>query len=218
MRLRLRWWRELFFLGALLFSLAALLPLRFAIETLAFAQKGLTARQAEGSVWLGALADARFGTIPLGDVATRLRALPLLAGRARLDLDQEGDGLKAGVTVSRHGVGIDDASGTIEAPGLAGLPPSTLELADVSVRFADGLCAAAEGLVRSRLAGEMGGAPISASFSGEARCDGPALLLPLASPSGDRLDGRLVADGRYRLEAVMRLGDMPYSERLEGRF
>ena len=217
MRLRLRWWRELLFLGALLFSLIALLPLRFALDRLGFADKGLAARQAEGSVWLGALAEARFGAVPLGDVATRLRVLPLLAGRARLDLARQGDGLHAGLTLSRHGFGIDDASGTLEAPALAGLPPPALDLADVSIRFGDGLCAAAEGLVTARFAGELAGVPLAAGFSGEARCDGPALLLPLASRSGtDRLDVRLFADGRYRLDAALRPGGAPYSTRLEG--
>ena len=218
MKLRLRWWRELFFLGALLFALVALLPLRFALDWLGFADKGLTAGQADGSVWAGALSGARFGTVPLGDVGTRLRLLPLLTGRARLDLDQS-DGLKAGVTVSRHGVGIDDASGMIEVPGLAGLPPATLDLADLSVRFGDGLCASADGLVKARMAGELGGVPLAGGYSGQARCEGPALLLPLARQSGtDRLNVRLFADGRYRIDANMRQGGLPYSQRFEGRF
>jgi general secretion pathway protein N len=218
MRLRLRWWRELFFLGALLFSLVALLPLRVALDSLGFADRGLAARQADGSVWLGALAGARFGTVELGDVGTRLQVLPLVVGRARLDLE-EADGFSAGVTVSRHGAGIDDASGTIEVPGLAGLPPATLDLADVSVRFGDGLCASAEGLVKARMTGELGGAPLAGGYSGQARCDGPALLLPLASQSGaDRLDVRLFADGRYRVDANLRPGGVPYSERFEGSF
>jgi general secretion pathway protein N len=219
MRLRPRWWRELFFLGALLFSLVALLPLRVALDRLGFAERGLTARQAKGSVWLGALADARFGTIPLGDAGTRLRLLPLLAGRARLDLRAEGEGLRAGVTASRHGFGIDDATGTLEAPALAGLPPATLDLADLSVRFGDGLCTAADGRVQARLTGELAGAPLAAALSGEARCEGPALLLPLVSGSGrERLAVRLFADGRYRIDAAMVPGGMPYSERFEGRF
>jgi general secretion pathway protein N len=218
MRLRLRWWRELFFAGALLFSLLALLPLRVALDWLEFDARGLAARQAEGSVWLGGLADARFGAIPLGDVATRLRTLPLLVGRARLDIAQD-DGLRAGLTLSRHGLGIDDASGMLTAPALAGLPPPTLDLADLSVRFGDGLCAAAEGFVKARFAGELGGVPLAAGFSGEARCDGPAVLLPLRSQSGaDRLDVRLFADGRYRIDAALRPGGLSYSTRLEGRF
>jgi general secretion pathway protein N len=219
MRLRLRWWRELFFLGALLFSLIALLPLRVALDRLGFEEKGLTARAAEGSIWLGALAQARLGTMELGDVATRLRVLPLLAGRARLDIAQEGDGLHGGLTLSRHGFGIDDASGVLTAPELQGLPPPSLELGDLSVRFGDGLCAAAEGLVKARFAGELAGVKLAGGFSGEARCDGPALLLPLASQSGaDRLDVRLFADGRYRVDAALRPLGAPYSGRFEGRF
>jgi general secretion pathway protein N len=219
MRLRLRWWREIFFLLALLFSLAALLPLRFALGWLGYSDKGLTAREATGSLWAGALSEARFGTVPLGDVGTRLRMLPLLVGRARLDIEQSDDGLRAGVTLSRHGFGIDDATGTIEGPALAELPPPTLDLADVSFRFADGLCAYAEGLVKARFAGELGSVPLAAGFSGEVRCDGPALLLPLVSQSGaERLNVRLFADGRYRIDAELRPGGAPYSSRLEGRF
>ncbi|HEX8571564.1 MAG TPA: type II secretion system protein N [Allosphingosinicella sp.] len=219
MRLRLRWWRELLFLGALLFSLVALLPLRLALDWLGFEAKGLAAREAQGSIWLGALADARFGPAAVGDVATRLRALPLLVGRARLDLAQPDAGLRAGLTLSRHGFGIDDASGALEASGPAGLPPPSLDLGDLSFRFADGLCVGAEGLVKARFAGEFGGVPLAAGFSGEARCDGPALLLPLASQSGtDRLDVRLFSDGRYRIDGALRPGGVLYSPRLEGKF
>lgn len=219
MRIRLRWWRELFFLGALLFSLIALLPLRVALDWLGFADKGLAAREAEGSLWLGALAEARFGTVAMGDVTTRLRVLPLLIGRARLDLEQKDDGLRGALTLSRHGFGIDDATGTIEAPALADLPPPALDLSDLSFRFGDGLCAEAGGLVKARFAGEVAGAPVAASFSGEPRCDGQALLLPLTSQSGTgRLDVRLFADGRYRLDLALQLGGIPYSGRSEGRF
>ncbi len=219
MRLRLRWWKELFFLAALLFSLLALLPLRFAIDAFGFADKGLTADDAVGSVWVGALDDARLGPVPLGDVATRLRALPLLLGRARLDVAQEEDGFRAGLSASRHGFGIDDASGTLQLPAFAALPPSTLDLADLSVRFADGLCASAQGMVKARLMGELAGAPAGAGFSGQARCDGPAVLLPLASQSGaDRLAVRLFADGRFQVDAAVRAGGNAYSERFEGVF
>jgi general secretion pathway protein N len=218
MRFRLRWWRELLFAGVLLFSLVALLPLRVALDWLEFDSRGLAGRQADGSVWLGGLADARFGTIPLGDVATRLRVLPLLLGRARLDVAQE-DGLRAGLTLSRHAFGIDDASGLLAAPALASLPPPALDIADLSVHFADGLCASAEGLVKARFAGDLGGVALPTGFSGEARCDGPAVLLPLRSQSGaDRLDVRLFADGRYRIDAAMRTGGIAYSQRFEGVF
>jgi general secretion pathway protein N len=219
MRLRLRWFREMFFIVVLLFSLVALLPLRVALDWLGFAEKGLTARDVEGSVWLGALAEARFGTIDVGTVATRLRFLPLLVGRARLDLEQEDDGLRAGLILSRHGFGIDDATGSVAAPALANLPPPALDLSDLGFRFADGLCVEAGGLVKARFAGEVAGMALAATFSGEPRCEGQALLLPLTNQAGtDRLDVRIFADGRYQLDAAMRLGDLPYSGRSEGRF
>ncbi|HEX8483173.1 MAG TPA: type II secretion system protein N [Allosphingosinicella sp.] len=219
MRIRLRWWREIFFLCALLFSLVALLPLRIALDRLGFAEKGLAAREAEGSLWLGTLTEARFGTIALGDVATRLRFLPLLVGRARLDLEQPDDGLRGSFTVSRHGFGIDDATGSFEAPELPNLPRPMLDLADFSFRFGDGLCAEAGGLVKARFTGDVAGMPLTASLSGQPRCDGQALLLPLASQtSADRLDIRIFADGRYRVDAALRLGEMPYSGRFDGSF
>lgn len=219
MRLRLRWWRELFLAGALLFALVALLPLRVAVDGLGFADRGLTARSAAGSIWLGALEEARLGPVPLGTVVTRLRMLPLLAGRARLDVAQEGDGFSGGLTASRHGFGIDDASGTIEVPGFGPVPASTLDLVDVSVRFADGQCETAEGMIKARLSGQLGAAPLVSGFSGEARCDGQAALLALRSQSGsDRLDVRLFADGRYRIDVAVRAGATPYSQRFEGAF
>lgn len=99
------------------------------------------------------------------------------------------------------------------------MPPATLDLADVSVRFGDGLCASAEGLVKARMAGELGGAALAWGFSGQARCEGPALRLPLVSQSGtDRLDVSLFADGRYRIDVNLRPGGVPYSERFEGSF
>ena len=61
--------------------------------------------------------------------------------------------------------------------------------------------------------------PLTASLSGQPRCDGQALLLPLTSQtSPDRLDVRLFADGRYRVDAALKLGELPYFGRFEGSF
>jgi general secretion pathway protein N len=103
--------------------------------------------------------------------------------------------------------------------GFGAVPASTLDLADVSLRFGDGLCEVAEGMVKARLSGPLGDAPIAPGFSGEARCDGPAVLLPLRSQSGaDRLDVRLFADGRYRIDAALRTGGTAYSQKFDGSF
>jgi general secretion pathway protein N len=218
MRIRLPVGRSLFFLFAFLVSLLALLPLGLALRWLSLDERGLAAREAQGSVWLGSLTEAQYGSIPLGSLQTRLRGLPLLIGRARIDLDRRDSAQKfeGGLTVSRHAFGIDDLTASLPlGPALAPLPLTALDLGDVTAHFADGLCTSAEGLVKAGIAGDFGGAPLPSSLSGEARCDGGALLLPLAGPSGmERLDLRLFEDGRYRFELLVRPGDDAARQRL----
>jgi len=218
MRIRLKLRRGAFFLIAFLFALVALLPLGLALRWLQLDERGLAAREAEGSVWLGGLREARFGDVALGDLSARLRALPLLVGRARIDLERTGgaDGFGGGVTLSRHGFGVDDVTaGLAIGPLLAPLPVATLDLDDVTAHFADGQCAGAEGMVKASLAGEAPGPMLPRSLTGEARCDGGALLLPLVAPSGmERLDLRLFEDGRYRIELNVRAADETMRQRL----
>jgi general secretion pathway protein N len=216
MRIRLPLRRSLFFLCAFLFALVALVPSALAIRWLSLDRSGLAAREAQGSIWFGRLKESRFGSVPLGDVQARLRGLPLLVGRARLDLESlEGDGLEGAIGVSRHGFGIDDVTAELAVgSALAPMPVAKLALGDVSARFADGLCSSANGLVKATL-GDALGAAVPSSFSGEARCDGGALLLPLASQAGmERLDIRLFGNGRYRLELLVRPTDDAARQRM----
>jgi len=217
MRIRLPLRRSLFFLCAFLFALVALVPSALAIRWLSLDESGLAAREANGSIWFGALREARFGPVPLGDARTRLRGLPLLLGRARLDLKSaEGDGLDGAITVSRHAFGVDDVTSELAVgAALAPIPGARLGLDDVSARFADGLCASASGLVKATIAGDSLGGGGPSRFSGEARCDGGALLLPLASQSGmEKIDIRLFGDGRYRLERLVRPNDDAARQRM----
>lgn len=211
MRIRLPMGRTLFFAAAFLFSVVALLPLRLALDWFGFDSRGLAARQATGTVWRGALREAQLGSVPLGDVEARLNALPLLFGRARVSLARdESDGrFEGAAAVSRHSFGLDDVSGRLRTAVLfAPLPIASLDLDDVTARFSGGLCAAGEGGVRASLAGEIGGIALPSGLSGSARCDGGALLLPLASQSGmERLNIRLFSDGRYRIDLLVRPGD-----------
>jgi general secretion pathway protein N len=211
--------RSLFFLGAFLFALLALLPLRVAIGWFGLDERGLAAREAEGSLWLGTLDEAQFGAAALGDLTASLRTLPLLAGRARLDVERHEAArpLKGGVTATRHGFGIDDFSGVLEiGAGAMPLPIASVELGDVTARFADGLCRHGEGLVKASLSGDFGGMALPEGLSGNARCDGGALLLPLASRSGtEKLNLRLFEDGRYRAQLVVRVADPTMGPRLQ---
>ena len=61
MSFRLPFGRGAFFVAAFAFALVALFPLRLAIRWLGLDERGLAAREAEGSVWLGALKEAQLG-------------------------------------------------------------------------------------------------------------------------------------------------------------
>jgi general secretion pathway protein N len=208
MRIHLPMGRTAAFLGAFAFALVALLPLRLAADWFGLADRGFAARAATGSVWLGAFREAQFGPVPVGDVTARLNGLPLLIGRARVSLSREGDSdpLHGAVTLSRHGFGIDDATGRVPAGALfAPLPVVGLELDDVSFGFANGQCARAEGNVRAAVAGEINGVALPSGFSGAISCAGDAVALPLASQTGiERLVLRLYADGRHRADLETR--------------
>jgi general secretion pathway protein N len=218
MRIRLPLGRSLFFLLALLFCILALLPLRLALGWLGLDSRGFAAREAIGSVWLGSVREAELGPVPIGDVGTRLDMLPLLIGRARIAVRRGGEAnpLKGALTATRHGFGLDDADGSFDtAAAFAPVPIQSLDLSDVSVHFAAGTCRNASGLVRAQLGGVSGIAALPSGFSGEARCEGGALLLPLVSQSGqERLAMRLFDDGRYRIELSLPPGDAGARERL----
>ena len=218
MRVRLRIGRALLLAAFFLFALVALLPMRLALDWLGFGERGLAARAATGSVWYGALQEAQVGPVPLGDVAARLNVLPLLLGRARLSLERsdEAGRLAGAVTVSRHGFGLDDVTGSFRlGPLLSPLPVATLDLDDLSAGFASGRCARAEGRIRANVTGEIAGLGLASGLTGAARCADDALLLPLASQSGmERLELRLFADGRYRAELLVRTADPAVGARL----
>ncbi len=216
MRIRLPLARSLLLLAFFLFALVALLPMRLAVAGLGFAERGLSARAATGSVWLGALQEARVGPVALGDVRARLNLLPLLLGRARLTLSgtDEASPFNGAATVSRHGFGFEDVTGRFRIGGADGpLALSSLDLSDVSVGFAGGRCTRAEGRVRAAAAGDLAG--LAPGLAGNARCADDALLIPLAGESGAvRLDIRLFADGRYRLDLLVRTDDAAARARL----
>jgi general secretion pathway protein N len=216
MRIRLPLARTAFFVVAFAFALVALIPMRIA---LGWVGGGLAAREATGSIWLGALKEAQFGPVPLGDLGARLDMLPLLLGRARLSLsrdDARGGRFDGAVTVSRHRFGLDDLSGRLATgPLFAPLPLAAVDFDDVSVHFADGLCESAEGQVRATLAGELAGVALPGAMIGTVRCAEGALLVPLASQSGmELLNLAIRADGRYRIELVVRQTDPSLAPRL----
>lgn len=218
MNIRMPFGRVAFFAAAFFFSLVALTPLGLAISWLGLDERGLAAREAEGSVWLGALREAQLGPAPIGDVNARLSSLPLFLGRARVSLARmdETQPFEGAVTISRHGFGFDDATGQLRLGALlAPLPINAIQLEGVSIGFASGLCSRAEGRVRAMASGDVGGMSLSSGLAGNASCAGDAALLPLVGQSGmEQLNIRLFADGRYRVELLVRSQDAALGQRL----
>jgi general secretion pathway protein N len=222
-RVRLPIGRGLFFLCAFLFALVALLPLRLALDWLALDATGFSARQVEGSIWLGFLSEARVGGAPIGDLRAKLDPVPLVAGQARVRFDRLQGGaaaspLEGSVSVSRHSIAVDDVTATMPlGTAFAPLPISGLDLSDVSVRFQDGLCDHADGLVKAQVAGDVGGISLPGGLTGNARCEAGALMLPLASPGGaEMLSLAIQAGGHYRAELLVRPSDAAARTRLLG--
>jgi len=211
MSIRLPFGRGAFFVAAFAFALAALFPLGLAIRWLGLEERGLAARAAQGSVWLGALKEAQLGRAPVGDVSARLNSLPLLLGRARVSLAraEQANPFEGAATISRHGFGFDDVTGRLQLGGLlAPLPITALDLEDVSAGFASGLCSRAEGRVRATVTGQIGGMTLASGLAGAPTCAADAVLIPLVSQSGmEQLNVRFFADGRYRVELAVRTGD-----------
>ena len=214
--------RRVLFGAFLAVALLVVVPLRAVLGWTGLGEQGLTAREVRGSLWGGRLVEARFGDVALGDLGARLAFWPLLLGRARLELDgaDGGEGersLHGAVTVSRHGLGVDDMSANLLTGQLfAPLPVTALDVAGATVHFRDGVCETAEGRVRATLAGEAGGVPLPASLSGPARCEAGALVLQLASQAGtEAATLRVGGDGRYRAEFALRNPDPATVRRLE---
>lgn len=218
MRYRLPIKRTVLILAAFAFALVALIPMRVAAGWFDAGGRGLAAREAGGTLWRGVLKEAQFGRVPLGDLQARLNILPLFIGRARLSLSRDTpDGAFEGaLSVSRHSFALEDLTGELRVPGLfAPLPLAGLTLEDVSARFAGGLCESAEGQVRATLSGELAGVTLPSGLRGEVRCAEGAVLLALTGQSAmERVEIRIEADGRYRIDLSVRPVDAAAAERL----
>jgi general secretion pathway protein N len=218
MRFRLPLGRSILFLAALAFALVALLPLRLAAGWFALDGRGLSAREATGSLWAGALKEARFGAVPLGDLRARLNILPLFVGRARLSIgrDDPGARFEGAVSVTRHGFGVDDLTGELRLGALfAPVPVASLDLQDVTAHFDDGRCDHAEGSVHAGLSGDLAGLLLPSGLTGSVRCAEGALLIPLASQTGmEQMNLRIEAGGRWRIDLIVRPTDPAAQARL----
>ncbi len=220
MRIRLTT-RPLVLFGAMLvIALIATFPMRLALALTGLGEAGLSARSSVGPVWFATLREVHFGDVELGDVHAFLSPWQLLVGRARVDLAGPpvvtGEALRGGISVSRHSMGVDDVTANV-APGdvFAPLPVTKLDLGGLSVRFENGSCQQAGGRVKAELGGGLAGLSLAQGMTGNARCEGGALLIPLASASGNERIRLLVrGDGRYRAELLVAPTDAAVTQQL----
>ena len=202
-------------------ALIVLLPLRLVLGQFDLARTGFAAREATGSVWFGAVREAGIGSIALGDLGAALSPWPLFVGRGRIDLAGHSTtttrAVHGAVSVSRHSIGVDDMTAVLPGGAVfARFPISGLDLDDVSVRFTDGNCDKAEGRVKAALGGDIAGISLAQGLSGTVRCDGGALLLPLASQSGtEQALVRIWQAGRFRAELTVKPVDADAAAQLE---
>lgn len=216
-RLRLTTGPVALFGAVFVVALVALLPLRLVLGWFDLDRTRIAAREATGSVWFGALREVEAGQLALGDLGAALSPWPLFVGRARIDLDGgTATRVHGAIGVSRHAAGIDDMTATIATgAAFAPLPIGAIDLEDASVRFASGRCESASGRVKATMGGEIAGFALPASLSGEARCDGGALLLPLASQAGtERVALRIAQTGRYTAEFRLQPSDAATAAKL----
>ncbi|MET0239398.1 MAG: type II secretion system protein N [Sphingobium sp.] len=186
-----------------LLALVATMPLRFLFSLVDVSELGVSARSLRGPVWWGAAEELQAGPVRIGTVDVMLSPIQLLVGRARFDISrQKGlpDDIAGALTVGIATRGIDDMTGTLPLGGaLAPLPISAVAMQDVSIAFSGQRCVKAEGRLRAMLSAGAPGLDLSNGLSGEVRCDGTDLLIPLVSQSGaERIDIRIDGNGRYR--------------------
>lgn len=183
-------------------------PLRAAFSIFGLADMGVAARSLRGPIWWGGAEELQIRGVQLGTVNVFLNPVQLLLGRVRIDMSRRlgaPDDISGAFTVGWGQRGIDDVTGTVAlAAPLAPLPVSRVEFEDLTVHFSGGRCVVAEGRVRARVPALINGLSLANGLSGEAKCAGDAVELPLVSQSGlERLTVRIGSSGRY--EATMRI-------------
>lgn len=196
---------RLWIVVAVLMAAILFLPLRLAAGLFGLDDLGLTARQTSGTLWSGRLDQARLGGLDLGTLDTGLHPLPLLLGRARFDFERAESGgpmpLSGAVETGPGRRLVDGLTGTVgmTGAGLGGLPIDSISFDQLSVHFSDGQCRSASGKLQVLLAVRIAGIDLRNGLSGDARCEGRALLIPLVGQSGmERLNLTVNGDGSYQ--------------------
>jgi general secretion pathway protein N len=193
---------------AIILGLIAVFPLSLAFSLIGLGDMGVTARSLRGPVWWGGAEDLSLGGVRLGTVNVFLDPFHLLIGQARVELirvNGRADDLLGALLIGPGVRGLETVTGSVPlGSSLAPLPVNRATFEKFSARFSGGRCVSADGNVRVQVTPLIGGLDLANGLSGQVRCDGEVLLMPLASQSGqEKLELRIRANGSY--EATMRI-------------
>jgi general secretion pathway protein N len=166
----------LIFAAMLVVALLLLLPLRLALAAAGLADSGLAARSVSGSLWAGQMNGTVWRGLWLGDGRASLSPLVLLRGG--VSLDWRGEKLSATVIRQAKGGGIDAAKGQFGPVTVSGLVLQRVDLDGFAVVFDSGSCTRAGGRVTLLPGGALA---MAGAMAGTPRCDGKAVVIPLAS-------------------------------------
>lgn len=197
-----------------LLLIVATFPMRLALSMSGAADAGIAAREIRGSIWSGALIDARLGALPLGTVRASLSPLALLGGKADLSFSRADERLGA-LEGRLHGSnprGMSDVNGvTTLAGGLGLVPVDTIRFEGASVRFDDrGQCVAAAGRLQLSVTAPIAGLDLSRGLAGPLTCSNGRAQAALASQSGmERLTLSFDGSGAYRAQFAINVDRDP---------
>ena len=198
--------RRRWIVAAALFALILIVltfPMRLALSLSGASDAGVSAREVRGSVWSGALIDARLGAVPIGTVRASLSPLALLGGSTELAFERADERLGAlsGRLYGSDPQGMSDVNGTTSlAGGLGLIPADTIRFEGATIRFdGAGRCAEAAGRIQLSVTAPIAGLDLSRGLSGPLSCADGRAQAALASQSGmERLTLSFDARGAYR--------------------
>ena len=206
-------------LGIFLLALPIFFPMRLALSVAGLDKFGISAKGADGIIWSGTISSLNVGNTRLGGVYAGLSPFHLFVGTARLDLWRhvgQPDDFSGAISAGLFSHGADDVTGSFPiGAAFAPMPISGVDFTDFTVHFAGSACSHAQGRVRARIAGQIGGINLAQGLSGEASCEGDKLLLPLASQSAmEKLRVVLDGDGNYDAEMTISNADPSMAQSL----
>lgn len=167
---------------------------------------GLEVESVSGTIWAGEVRGARYQGLALGDVDLALLPRSLLSGTPQVRFDRLQGPISGRVSLSRAMRRVEGVTGELALPlGPTGLS-ARIDLANVALETdLAGNCRQVEGAVQATLTGVpvIGTTP---TLAGTPRCDGQAVLVPLALPDqGMRLDLALQPDRRWQADLSLRV-------------